>query len=58
MAFLYLLVGTSTFAEKLADPPKWRQWELGSSDTIPADKALDSFKVAPGFELELQRPDC
>jgi glucose/arabinose dehydrogenase len=53
LTLLCLLVGTSAFAEKLADPPKWRQWELGSSDTIPADKALDSFKVAPGFELEL-----
>ena len=50
---LCLLVGASAFAQKLADPPKWRQWELGSSDTIPADKALDTFKIAPGFELQL-----
>ena len=53
LPLLCLLAGASAFAEKLADPPKWRQWELGSSDTIPAEKALDSFEVAPGFELEL-----
>ena len=37
---LCLLFGMNAFAQKLADPPKWRQWELGSSDTVPADKAL------------------
>ena len=53
LPLLCLLVGASAFAQKLADPPKWRQWELGPSDTIPADKALDTFKIAPGFELQL-----
>ncbi|MBT5378327.1 MAG: c-type cytochrome [Opitutae bacterium] len=52
-SLLCLLVGGSAFAQKLADPPKWRQWELGSSDTVPADKALNTFKIAPGFELQL-----
>ena len=33
--------------------PKWRQWELGPSEPVPADKALSTFKIAPGFNLEL-----
>ena len=36
-----------------ATPPKWRQWELGSSAPVPADKALSTFRIAPGFSLEL-----
>ena len=39
--------------ETLTDPPKWRQWDLGASAPIPADKALPTFKIAPGFKLEL-----
>ena len=39
--------------ETLTDPPKWRQWDLGASAPIPADKALSTFKIAPGFKLEL-----
>ncbi len=53
LPLLCVLVGSYAFAQKLADPPKWRQWELGTSDTVPADKALDTFKIAPGFELQL-----
>ena len=40
-------------AEATANPPKWRQWELGSSAPVPADKALSTFRIAPGFKLEL-----
>ena len=39
--------------DAIADPPKWRQWELGPSAPVPADKALSTFKIAPGFKLEL-----
>ena len=40
-------------SETLSDPPKWRQWDLGASAPVPADKALSTFKIAPGFKLEL-----
>ena len=39
--------------ETTVDTPKWRQWELGSSAPVPADKVLSTFRIAPGFKLEL-----
>ena len=41
-------------SETLTDPQRpWRQWDLGASAPVPADKALSTFKIAPGFKLEL-----
>ena len=56
--FMTLLLPTVPAAEKkkVETPsalPKWRQWELGPSEPVPADKALSTFKIAPGFNLEL-----
>ena len=56
--FMTLLLPTVPAAEKkkVETPsalPKWRQWELGPSEPVPADKALSTFKIAPGFKLEL-----
>ena len=56
--FMTLLLPTIPAAEKkkVQTPsalPKWRQWELGPSAPVPADKALSTFKIAPGFKLEL-----
>ena len=56
--FLILLLPAAPAADKKkgdtpTNPPKWRQWELGPSAPVPADKALSTFKIAPGFKLEL-----
>jgi mono/diheme cytochrome c family protein/glucose/arabinose dehydrogenase len=56
--FMTLLLPTVPAAEKKKGEtpsalPKWRQWELGPSEPVSADKALSTFKIAPGFKLEL-----
>ncbi len=34
-------------------PEVWKQMDVPAAPVVPPDKALDTFKIAPGFKLEL-----